>query len=123
MKVKNFYFQIRVPIYRVIVVVYQGPYFKRMAGLFAEHDCTVGEEQVHNNATAYYCPQAPIFGIAMSVFDHSPEGYGDLHHEITHVAMRILERACVHLSPDNHEPLSYLIGYLTEKIYDKLIEL
>lgn len=44
-----------------------------------------------------------------------------IHHEAIHAAWFILDNAGAKLSEDNHEPLTYLEGYIAEKV-DDIIE-
>jgi len=46
--------------------------------------------------------------------------YGTLQHEIFHAIDFILRKIGISLSADSDEAYAYLIGYLTEKIYEKL---
>lgn len=46
--------------------------------------------------------------------------FGSLQHEIFHAADFILRKIGISLSADSDEAYAYLIGYLTEKIYEKL---
>ena len=40
-------------------------------------------------------------------------------HEATHLAMNVLSFAEIETSPDNHEALAYLVGYVTEQFTEK----
>lgn len=46
--------------------------------------------------------------------------YGTLQHEIFHAIDFIFRKIGISLSADSDEAYAYLIGYLTEKIYEKL---
>ncbi len=48
------------------------------------------------------------------------EDYGTLQHEIFHAVYQILKSIGMSLSDDSEEAYAYLIGYLTEKIYEHL---
>ncbi|QPB11393.1 hypothetical protein [Providencia phage Kokobel2] len=41
-----------------------------------------------------------------------------ISHESVHIAWRVLDRAGVKVDVDNHEALSYLVGWFAEKIND-----
>lgn len=49
-----------------------------------------------------------------------PTDYNALHHEIFHAVDFILRKIGIKLSQDSDEAYAYLIGYVTEKIYEKL---
>jgi len=56
---------------------------------------------------------------------HIPCSYGDfdsLAHEIFHAANNTLESRGFKLSTDSHEAWAYLTGYMTGKIYEKLLK-
>lgn len=46
--------------------------------------------------------------------------YGVLQHEIFHLAYSILSSSGIELTKDSEEAYSYLIGYLTETIYNQI---
>ena len=47
--------------------------------------------------------------------------HGVLAHEIFHASEFVLERIGMRLTLDSDEAYAYLIGYLTEKIYEKIL--
>lgn len=51
---------------------------------------------------------------------NTPHRCGVLAHEIFHAAHFILDRVGMRLSMDSDEAFAYLIGYLTERVYDRV---
>ena len=58
--------------------------------------------------------------IRLRVKPKNPKEYGTLQHEIFHAVDFILRKIRITLSADSDEAYAYLIGYVTEKIYEKV---
>lgn len=56
--------------------------------------------------------------VRMNSIPNTNKEYNYLHHEILHACMHFLDNMGIRCSPKNDEPLAYLIGYVTEKVYD-----
>lgn len=57
--------------------------------------------------------------IRLYKYPETPSDYGNLAHEIFHVAENTLEFVGMKLCPQSCEAYAYLIGYLTAEIYRK----
>lgn len=66
--------------------------------------------------------------ILMGLFIREPMIQGQkkqihtIHHESIHVAWNILDRIGVKIDESNHEALTYLEGYIADKVYEQIEE-
>lgn len=58
--------------------------------------------------------------IKIDGFANTAQCRGTLTHEIFHVAEFVLRTCGLKVSKNSHEAYAYLIGYITEKIYEKI---
>lgn len=59
--------------------------------------------------------------IVLHKFDHSPKSYGLIAHEIFHVADMLCREKGLTNSLDSDEAWAYLISYITEEFYKKIL--
>lgn len=60
--------------------------------------------------------------IRLLEFPVKPAAFGILQHEIFHAVDFVLRKVGVKLTDDSCEAYSYLIGYVTEKLYSKILK-
>lgn len=58
--------------------------------------------------------------IRLKHYPNTPVGKSTLAHEVYHAVCFLMDHIGMRMSSDSEEAYAYLIGYLTEKIYEKL---
>lgn len=58
--------------------------------------------------------------IRLRVYPTTNDHFASLHHEIFHYVMHIMSRIGMTWTPKSDEAYSYMIGYLTKEIYNRL---
>lgn len=120
---------INIPIYGSIIKFFYGDPDEFLDTIRKEYRCTFDNfdgfchgycaflEKTHGK----YTDQNIIFYINSDDMPNGMKKIHTIHHEAIHAAWFILDNAGIKLSDDNHEPLTYLEGYIAEKV-DDIIE-
>jgi len=92
-------------------------FFKRRYKYDYEHDATYG--------AFHYQLSEPDKGwthhfLIFDEFENSPSGIGQFNHELLHLVSAIMRIRCLKHIEETEEAYAYYMGYLTEKILEKI---
>lgn len=120
---------INIPIYGNIINLYYGDPNEFVDAIKNKYKCRF--DNFDNFCEGYcaflektagkYTEQHIVFYIKNTEIPGNKKKIHTIHHEAIHAAWFILDNAGIKLGEDNHEPLTYLEGYIAEKV-DDIIE-
>ncbi len=97
--------------------------FKKLRSTVDENDLHIAQYKDDNckARAVLFTSNQPL--IRMKNIPKTNKDYGDLQHEILHLTCFIMDRIGMELVVTKScEAYAYLVGYLTEKIYDKCVK-
>lgn len=121
--------KIDIPIYGNIIYLYYGDPDAFIDAVKKEYKCTFDNFDGYcegycaflEKSVGKYTHQHILFYIKGVEIAGNKKKIHTIHHEAIHAAWFILDNAGIKLSEDNHEPLTYLEGFIAEKV-DDIIE-
>jgi hypothetical protein len=120
-------FKIQLEMYPFTVYFSAGESDKAIQRRFKKEDLNEYEIDLLNfkpgvNGRAVLYPGVNLAVMRLKSFAPTEPGfYSALHHELTHLVHFILNEIGMRLSDDSDEAYTYLTGYLTKKIYEKIL--
>lgn len=121
-------FRVEVPLYRIGIIFMFG-HDREKAEKWLEDNGLLGEGYVDTEMLDW-CFTDPHHGITchnnngnrICVHVDSIDNHGSIAHEIYHATMKLMEYVGMRPNEANEEAFAYVVGYVTEEVYNKIKE-